>query len=256
MKQYVLITGASGGIGASLALKFAKEGYNLILIGRNVSKLDNLSYIITRAYNINAITYQVDLSSPEHITRLVNKLKKANLNITIVINNAGVGSFGEFKNIDATKDLEIINVNVQATTLLLKEIIPLLNKHSHIVQVASTAAFTPGPYMAVYYASKAYVLSLSLALRHELKKDNIHVSVLCPGPTISDFQTKAGMKKAKFTNLIIMHPTKVANIAYKGIRANKSIIITGFANKLLLQCMNFIPYNAKSSLTAKSQKIV
>ncbi len=254
MEQYALITGASGGIGAALAFKFAKEGYNLVLIGRDTSKLDLLSYIITRTLEVNILTYKVELSSDIDVKRFIAKLAKVDINITVFINNAGIGSFGEFKTIDTARDLDIIDVNVRASTLLLKEILPLLGDKAHILQVASTAAFTPGPYMAVYYASKAYALSLAIALRHELRSEHIRVSVLCPGPTTTNFQSKAGMNKADFTKFVALHPIKVANIAYKGMRANKPIIVTGVVNKATLHFMNLVPYSHKATLTAQTQR--
>ncbi len=254
-KGYALITGASSGIGAALSFKLAKEGYNLILVGRNVDKLEKLSYIIDEIFKVDVLTYKVDIIVQNELEEFLEKVEKINLPITMFVNNAGVGSFGNFTDIEISKDLDIIDLNIRSCTLILKKVLPLLRKQAVVLQVASTAAFAPGPYMAVYYASKAYILSLSLALRVELEHKQIQVNILCPGPTKTNFQVQAGMNKAKITEIFAMSPIKVATIAYNGVLKNKPIIITGYLNQVLVYGLNFVPKTLKGKLVAKTQKI-
>ncbi len=251
--EYALITGASSGIGAALSLKLAKEGYNLILTGRDTARLDRLRIIIEEVYEVNILTYKVDLLYEDEIEAFVNKLKIINLSITLFVNNAGLGTFGKFDEMSAEDDLNVIDVNILASTLLLKRLIPLMPPNSKILQVASTAGFVPGPYMAVYYASKAYVISLSLALGEELRYNKIQVSVLCPGTTKTNFQKRSDIKKSSLANIFVMSPTKVATIAYNGLINNKKIIITGTCNKHIMNIMRIIPCSYKAKLVAKTQ---
>ncbi|OOB76955.1 MAG: hypothetical protein BEN19_03195 [Epulopiscium sp. Nuni2H_MBin003] len=246
---YALITGASSGIGAALALKLGKEGYDLILLGRDTAKLDKLSRMITELFRVCVLTYKVDLRNEAEIKNFIIKLEKINRPITIFVNNAGVGSFGEFAKTEM--DIDIINVNIKATTMLVKMMIPLLEKDAHILQVASTAGFTPGPYMAMYYASKAYMISFSLALRKEL--GDIKVSVLCPGAVKTNFQARANIQKVGYVKFLQVHPSVVAKVAYKGIMKNKPIIIVGLANKVIVNLGKILPYSMQTNIVTATQ---
>ncbi|ONI44682.1 hypothetical protein AN641_06210 [Candidatus Epulonipiscioides gigas] len=251
-REYALITGASSGIGAALALKLAKEGFNLILLGQNTLKLEKLAFIISQKFELDVLTYKLNLINTNEIDQFVNKLKQINKNITLFVNNAGIGYFGEFAKINIDEDKKIIDINIRATTIFLKNLIPLLSKNAHVLMVASTAAFSPGPYMATYYASKAYILALSLALREEL---GLQVSVLAPGPTKTKFQERAQMCKNDIVKLFYMHPIKVASKAYDGVIQNKSIIVPGFLNKISVLALILAPYSIKSWLVKCTQKL-
>ncbi|WP_010169082.1 SDR family NAD(P)-dependent oxidoreductase [Candidatus Epulonipiscium viviparus] len=249
MQEYALITGASSGIGAAMAIKLAKEGYNIIALGRNTKKLDDLAYLIVNTFELDVLTYKVDLTSEEEVDRLLHKLAPLHKNITFFMNNAGVGYFGSFSVASKMADENIINVNITASTIFLKKVLPLLHQNAHILMVASTAAFAPGPYMATYYASKAYILSLGLALRAE----GLRVSVLAPGPTKTNFQSRANLKKSTIANLTAMHPARVASAAYNGTLQDKALIIPGLINKICTIILAVIPYHLKGQATKLTQ---
>ena len=253
-KEYALITGATSGIGEAMSYLLAKEGYDLILVARDHRKLIELQNRLMRAYNKIIHIFSIDLMQTEEIRCLVEALGGQALKIDIFINNAGIGAYGSFSNVEAECDLRVIDTNIKGFTFLLKQIRPYLSKESCVLQVASTAAFAPGPYMAVYYASKAYVLSLSLALREEWKREGIHVSILCPGPTKTAFIKKAHMQKSDFVKFIAMNPEDVAKVAYKGIKKHKAVIIPGWTNKLACFVMSLLPLRIKAKLVCKTQK--
>ncbi|OON92874.1 MAG: hypothetical protein ATN31_07725 [Candidatus Epulonipiscioides saccharophilum] len=250
MKEYALITGASSGIGAALALTLAKQGYNIIALGQNTSKLDKLAYIITTNFELDVLTYKIDLTNVSATKCLLKKLKLINKNITFFINNAGVGYFGKFSDISLEEDIKTINLNILACTTFLKEMLTILNTDAKIIMVASTAGFAPGPYMATYYASKAYILNLSLALRSE----GLNISILAPGPTKTNFQSRANMQKSKLAHFFAMDPTKVATIAYKGALKNQAIIIPGFFNKICVIVLLLAPYKLKTAFVKKTNQ--
>lgn len=253
-KKRALITGATSGIGEAISYVLAREGYDLILVARDQGKLEQLQNRLIQAYNKIIHIFSIDLMKPEDIQCLVEAIDGQALTIDIFVNNAGIGVYGAFSNIAAEQDLKVIDTNIKGFTFLLKQIKPYLNKHACVLQVASTAAFAPGPYMAVYYASKAYVLSLSLALREEWKKDGMNVSILCPGPTKTDFIKKANMRKSDFVKFIAMNPEDVAQAAYKGIKKHKAVIIPGWTNKLACLVMALLPLSIKVKLVCKTQK--
>lgn len=253
-KKYALITGATSGIGEAMSYLLAKEGYNLILVARDYGKLVELQNRLMQAYNKTIYIFSIDLMQTEEIKCLVEALGGQALKIDIFVNNAGIGAYGSFSNVGAECDLRVIDTNIKGFTYLLKQLRPYLNKESCVLQVASTAAFAPGPYMAVYYASKAYVLSLSLGLREEWKGEGIYISTLCPGPTKTAFIKKAHMQKSDFVKFIAMSPEVVAQAAYKGMKKHKAIIIPGWTNKLACFVMSVLPLRIKAKLVCRTQK--
>lgn len=254
LRIYSIITGATSGIGKALAYKLAKEGYNLILIGRNKAKLEYLHEDLLKKYDIESIPFQMDVTSRKDIDRFERWVEEEKIGIEIFINNAGVGSFGRFDQVNLDEDMAIIDTNIAGFTYLLKVMTRHILKGGTILQVASTAAFAPGPYMSVYYASKSYVLSLSMAIKEELKKEGIQVSVLCPGPTKTAFQETAKMKKREIASQFTMSSWEVAEIAYKGILRGKSIIIPGIMNKLAVMGMNTLPVSLSTKVVGLTQK--
>lgn len=252
--MYALVTGATSGIGKMFSYKLAKEGYNLLLVGRNEKVLKKLKKHFEQRYTIEVQVYPIDLGCVKAVDQFIKWIEGEGIMLELVINNAGRGSYGAFEAIPKEVDREVVAVNVQASTYLIKGLIPYLPKGATLLQVASTAAFAPGPYMAVYYASKAYMLSFSLALREELTKKGIQVNVLCPGPTKTPFQRKAGMKKAAFAQKLAMEPWQVVEEAYRGILINKPIIVPGTINKLAVLGMSLMPPTLAAKIVACTQE--
>lgn len=254
MEHYALITGATSGIGECMAYELAKDKYSLLLVGRSEKKLKNLQDDIQKTYNVEVMTYQVDLTKRDEVHQLIQDLEKQHIKLQVFVNNAGIGHYGTFLDCPVESDMETIEVNIVAFTYLTKMLYPYLEKDAMVLQVASTAAFAPGPYMAVYYASKAYVLSLSLALRKEWKPRGIHVSVLCPGPTKTAFQERAHMEKSELAKSLAMTAKEVAEIAMKGMKKHKALIIPGMTNKIAARTMEFLPSTLGAILVSKTQK--
>lgn len=230
-----LITGASGGIGKELSILFAKNGYNTVLVARNIEKLDKLSDELQGKYKVKTLALKFDLSIQGSAQKLYDELKEREMDIDFLINNAGFGDFGALSADKLEKYQNMLNLNIVAltelTTLFVEDM--KARKFGKIMNVASTASFQPLPYFAVYAATKAYVLSFSEALHFELKKFGVTVSALCPGPTITNFAAAADVEKSPmFEKGKGMTALKVAEIGYKGMMANKMTIVTGFGNKL------------------------
>lgn len=238
--ETVLITGASSGIGCELAKIFAQNGYNLILIARNIIKLNELACELMDKYDIKVYVLQQDLLENNAAEKVYESVTKIGKNVDILINNAGIGYVGSFHKKSLKSDKEILRLNIvtltELTKLFSKDMVKL--KKGKILNVASTGSFSPGPFTAVYYATKAYVLSFSMAISEELKPYNVMVSVLCPGATRTNFSKRAG----KRDNKIGMSPDKVARIAYFGLLKNKRIIIPGIINKILTKIPGNLVY--------------
>ena len=242
-RSCVLITGATAGIGYELSKLYANEGYNLILIARNESKLNKCKYKLNLLYNVNIHTLALDLSVDNSCEKIKNYVDRKNLSVDILINNAGIGSFGYIAEIELEEERKLIDINIKSLTELTKLFLPSMmeNGEGAILNVASTAAFCAGPKMGVYYASKAYVLSFTEALYEEVKDKGIKVSCLCPGAVNTEFQDKAGIKKNKIAEKNLMSPKEVARIAFRDFNKGKTIIIPGFKNKLMVYLNKFMP---------------
>lgn len=255
MKNYTLITGATSGIGLELAHLAASDNKNLILIARNESELIKIKELLTSQYNIEVYIMIKDLKDNNSAEEIYKEVNALSVNVNELINNAGIGSFGSFNNINKDVDLDMINVNIYSLTYLIKLFLPKMieNNEGKILNVASTAAFMPGPFMAVYYASKSYVLLLSEALASELKNTKVTVSVLCPGPTKTNFQSRAKMKKSDFVKAGVMDAKTVARIGYEGMKRGKRVIIPGTLNKGLITFMKFMPRSLAASLVKMTQ---
>ncbi|MCB1159471.1 MAG: SDR family oxidoreductase [Leptospiraceae bacterium] len=240
MNRVALITGASVGIGYELALLFARDKHDLILVARREDKLKELAEKLIKQYGIQVFTIASDLSRPSSPSEIYAEVKKQGIFVEYLINNAGFGTNGEFHQIDIRKELSLIQVNISSlielSHLFLQDMIAQ-NKGA-ILNVASTAAFQPGPYMANYYASKAYVLHFTEAIAEELKKYNISISALCPGPTKTEFFDAAGMQALK---LPLMSAEVVALKGYKALKGNSVISIPGLINKLGVLSVRFSP---------------
>lgn len=240
-----LVTGASGGIGEELARLFAADGHDLVLVARSLDKLARLAEEMEAKHGVAARVLVSDLARPEAPQEIFEELKSAGVTVDALVNNAGFGSYGLFAETDLKSELELLQVNVVALTHLSKLFLPgmLARRRGYLMNVASTAAFQPGPLMAVYYASKAYVLSLSEALANECAGTGVVVSALCPGPTETGFVAAAGMGDSKLFDRAVMDARTVAVEGYRGLLHGKTIVIPGFRNNLLARSIGFFPRN-------------
>jgi short-subunit dehydrogenase len=244
MSSAALVTGASSGIGWELAKLFAEDRQDLVLVARNRKKLDELARELTASYGVAVRVIAKDLTDPKAPAQIFSQLAESGPQIDVLVNNAGFGVYGPFAETDGEKELEMIQVNVTALTHLTKLFLPpmLERRSGQILNVASTAAFQPGPLMAVYYATKSYVLSFSEALANELSGSGVTVTALCPGPTDTGFQKDAGLEKTRlFSNPFVMDARSVARSGYTGMKAGKRIVIPGLFNRLLVQTVRFSP---------------
>lgn len=246
--ENVLITGATSGIGYEFAKIFACKGYNLILCARNKEKLEEIRKSIIDEYKIDVWTISKDLSIRKEIKDLYDEISEMEIEVDILINNAGAGYVGEFINESYDKDESIMNLNMNALTYLTKVFARMMVKRNRgkILNVASTGSYHPGPYTAVYYATKAYVLSFTEALAEELKDYNVTISALCPGATKTNFSKSAGKKDNKNA----MSPEFVARKGYEGLMNNKVTIIPGIQYKLFVH----IPRKLVTPLVGKYQR--
>lgn len=242
--QTALITGASGGIGLDLAECFARDGYDVILTARTAGKLDDLGQRLVRDYGVRAHPIALDLAAHGGGTKLFTEVKNRNLPVDVLVNNAGFGFAGALDKAPLGEVLGMVDLNIRALVELTHHAWPamLAAKRGGVINVASTAAFQPGPLMATYYASKAFVLSFSEALWEEGREVGVKVSCLCPGPTATGFRDRAGTGKTKLSNAgKPMSSEAVAKIGYRGFHANQRVVITGGRNKMLKAMTGLMP---------------
>ncbi len=233
MRKMALITGASEGIGAELARIMARAGHNLALAARRADRLDALADEIASSGRPRPIVIACDLSQAEGAEALEAALRDVGAQVEILVNNAGFGLLGAVRSLDRAAQLDMIDLNIRTLTDLTLRFLPqVVAARGRILQVASTAAFLPGPNMAVYYATKAYVLSFSEALGQEMKSAGVHVSALCPGPTSTGFQARAGLDATLFEKLRPMKARDVAEAGYAGLMAGRRVIVPGVMNKM------------------------
>lgn len=243
--QTALITGASAGIGVDLAECFARDGYDLILTARSEGALQEVASRLASAHGVKTHVIAQDLGAIGGGTALANTIKSRGLDVDVVVNNAGYGHAGALTSSDLPTQLGMIDLNVRALVELTYHFWDsmLAKKSGGVLNVASTAAFQPGPLMANYYASKAYVLSFSEALWEESRGTGVHVSCLCPGPTVSKFRERAGTGKTRLAKNAgaAMASAPVAREGYEGWKRNTRVVVTGLPNKFIAGFGKFIP---------------
>jgi uncharacterized protein len=244
MRETALVTGASSGIGEDLARLLAAGGRNVVLLARSADKLQAMANQLSAAHGIEATVLAADLSDSGATSQITRTLSARGIIIDILVNNAGFGTAGSFAAADPQAQLDMLQVNVVALTTLTRAFLPgmLERKRGRILNVASTAAFQPGPFMTVYYASKAYVLSFSEALAEETTGTGVTVTCLCPGPTHTGFQSRAHIEKSRLFNLARpMQSSDVAQAGYDGMLAGRRLVITGAMNKIVAQSIRITP---------------
>jgi short-subunit dehydrogenase len=252
-----LITGASGGIGLELAKIFARESHDLALVARSHDKLKSIAEDLQQTYGVQVKYYTKDLSISSTPEEIFEALQSEGGNIDVLVNNAGFGWRGEFAQMDLSDALEMIQVNITTLTHLTRLFLPgmIERKRGKILNVASTAAFQPGPLMATYYASKAYVLSFSEALSEELKGTGVTVTALCPGPTATGFGQRAGFANEKVLgDILSMDSRTVALDGYKGLMNRKPLVVSGWKNWIGTKLVQLIPRPIPARLIKKVQQ--
>jgi len=234
MKKYALVTGASSGIGKSLALQLAARGYTVLLTARSEERLKELADLIATQYNVESLYLPLDLSAESAAKSLSNWCADLAVVPNVLVNNAGYGLWGNFTELNLDEQVNMHRLNTEAVIRLSFAILPLLKQHkqSYILNVSSTAAYQPVPTLGVYAAGKSFVLSFSRALRAELKGSAVSISCLCPGPTATGFAHRAGLDAlAKLAEKFNMSPDLVAAEGLKGLFKGKAEIIPGFLNR-------------------------
>ena len=254
-----LITGASGGIGLELARLFARDGFGLALVARSGDKLAQIREEFERRYNVTVHTLPKDLADPAAPDELFNEMKERSIGIDALVNNAGFTVFGPFVATDYAKERDLMQVNIVALTHLTKLFLPGMVERGwgRVLNVASTAAFMPGPLMAVYYASKAYVLSFSEALAVELRGTGVSVTALCPGPTETGFQKRGEMEDSRLVaGRRLMSARAVARIGYQAMMKGQDMVVPGFSNWLTAQFPRFLPHRLAAAIISRAQERV
>ncbi len=242
-KERALITGGSVGIGAALADVFAAHGHDLILVSRNREKLEARGRAIHAQSGVDVVCFPEDLADPQGARRLHEAVTARGLDVHHLVNNAGVGLYGKFATTDLDAELRMIQLNVTSVVDLTKRFLPsmITRRSGRILNVASMAAFLPGPWMSVYYATKAFLLSFSEAINYELKPNGITVTTLCPGPTESEFKVRAGSERSRLFETFVMDAPRVARVGYDGMMQGKAIAIPGWRNKVIPVATRLMP---------------
>jgi short-subunit dehydrogenase len=239
-----LVTGASSGIGLELVRLLARDGHELLLAGRDHARLESVAAEARRLGSPAVAVVAADLSAPDGVERVLEAVATTGRGVAVLVNNAGAGAAGPFAESDASASLDMIQLNVTALTHLTRALLPdlLAAPQGRVLNVASTAAFQPGPYLAVYYATKAFVLSFSEALGEELAPHGVSVTALCPGPTATGFQRRAGIGDGRgLHRFVTADAASVARAGYDGMRRGRRVVIPGLANRLLVQAGRFAP---------------
>lgn len=256
-RQTALVTGGSGGIGFEIAKVLARIGFDLVLVARKRDTLEAAASQIEGKFDGSVQVFAADLRRPNAPQEIFDFLHNENVPVEVLVNNAGFGLGGEFADTKLQRELEMIQVNISALTHLTKLFLPAMikRKSGRVLNVASTAAFQPGPLMAVYYATKAYVLSFSQALAEELRDTGVTVTVLCPGPTATDFAASAEVGNSRlFSAFGLAQPDDVAEFGVAAMMHGRRIAIPGIRNKIVAQSSRFAPRAIVTKLSRMAQE--
>ena len=239
-----LITGASTGIGYELAKLFAQNKHDLVLVARSANKIRQVAEDLEREFGISAKHVALDLTEESSVRVLFERLERDGTRVDILVNNAGFGAFGEFAEMPEQEIIDQIHLNITALTHLTRLFLPMMlaRRAGKIMNVASTAAFQPGPLMAVYYATKAYVLSFSEAIANEVQGSGVSIMCFCPGATRTNFARRAGTENSRlFKRIGAMDAARVAHDGYRGLMSGKTLVISGAHNWLVAESVRFSP---------------
>ena len=257
MQNTALVTGASEGIGREIARVHARHGGDLVVTARSGDALRDLKRELEKAHGITVEVIEKDLNDPQAPREIFESLRDRSIEIEILVNNAGFGTFAPFVQTEWEKQAAIIAVNVNALTGLTHRFLPgmIERNRGRVLNVASTAAFYPGPLMSVYYASKHYVLAFSDSIAEELRDTGVTVTTLCPGPTDTGFQSRAGNENIRLMNkYIVMEPHSVAEYGYRKMLAGKLVAVPGLFNKLSAVVARFIPRKTAMRVVRKQHQ--
>ena len=252
-RKLALVTGASGGIGYELAVILARDGHDLVLVARRADKLAALAERLELDHGVRVRVIAKDLARPEAAAEIHEMLAAEGLAVDVLINNAGIGLLGKFAETGIESDVEMLRLNVESPTLLTRLLLPsMLERGSgRILNVASTAGLQPGPLMAVYYATKAYLLSLSEALANEVAGTGVTVTALCPGPTETSFSSHAGSEQSRLFKGPTMDARTVAEAGYAALMAGKPVVIPGVRNRLLAFGVRLAPRRVVTQISRR-----
>src|SRR5947207_6811870 len=247
-----LITGASAGLGLEYAKLFAADGVDVVLVARRRDRLEALAKELEGKHRVRAHVIAADLGSADGPGRVLEDLRRIGLEVSILLNNAGFGTSGAFAEIDADRELEMIQVNVVSLVSLTRALLPpmIARKNGRILNIGSTAGFPPGPFMAVYYASKAFVNSFTEALWYELRGRGVSATVSCPGATATEFGQVAGNSRSLLFRLGAANPKVVAAQGYRAMMKGKPMVIHGLKNKLTVQSLRISPRAVARAIAA------
>jgi hypothetical protein len=256
--QTALVTGASGGLGLEFARRLAQDRFNLVLVARSKDKLEALADELRRAHGVAARVIAQDLALPNAPEEIYAVLHSDEVEVEVLVNNAGFASYGFFNELDKDWELAMVQVNVVALTHLTKLFLRGMVERGRgrILNMASTAAFQPGPMMAVYYATKAYVLSFSEALANELQGTGVTVTALCPGPTETGFQSRAQMEDSRLLTTGLMGAKQVVEIGYRGMLEGKTVVVPGLRNYLFSLAPRLVPRDMAARFVRRLQERV
>ncbi len=256
VKDIALVTGASSGLGAEFARQLAAMNYDLVLVARSTDALQALADELQQKHGAQSIVLACDLSQPHAAQSLYNELQKRRVSLSLLVNNAGFGALGPCTDLSLEDQRQMIQVNVTTLTELTRLVLPsmLRAKNGRILNVASTAAFQPGPLMAVYYATKAYVLSFSLALSEETRGTGVTVTCLCPGPTRTGFAERAHMQKTQLFRFGVMDAASVVRTGIRACLRGRPLVTAGLTNKIGTFCTRLIPRMMAARIAASVQR--
>ena len=252
MAGVALITGASGGLGTEFARLFAADGRDLVLVARRRDRLEALAAELSSHHGIAAHVVVADLAVPEGVALVISEVERLGLTITYLVNNAGFGSSGAFADAQQDRELAMVQVNDAAPLALTGALLPAMVRrhHGRILNIGSTAGFQPGPYMATYYASKAFLNSFSEALSGELRGTGVTVTLSCPGTTATEFAAVAGSHDSRLESVAHAEPAAVAREAYEAMIAGRPLIVHGRANRVGVQLLRLAPRSAVRAVIA------
>jgi uncharacterized protein len=252
MGSVALITGASGGLGAEYAKLFAADKHDVALVARRLDRLSALSAKLEKAHGIHAIAIAADLGTPAGPSQVLKEVERRGLEVEFLVNNAGFGTTGRFAELDAAREAEMVQVNIAALLTLTRALLPAMinRKKGRILNIGSTAGFQPGPFMATYYASKAFVNTFTEALSYELKGTGVTATVSCPGATATEFAGVAGTDKTRLFKSGVASAEQVAREGYRAMMAGKAMVVHGARNKFGVQILRVSPRAAVRAIAA------